>query len=75
MSSAERLYAVVVREIGHELSRDAFTLIPVDALDLDSLSLLDLFLQIENEFDVKIPDMTALATFGDVLAFVENHAA
>lgn len=77
MSPAERLYEVVTRETGKKLSRDAFTLIPLDGLDLDSLEILDLVLQVESEFAVKLPDadVAQLDTLGDLLAAVERAVA
>lgn len=44
-----------------------------DDLDIDSLDLFQIVNEIEEEFDIKIEDVEAIATVEDVIKFVESN--
>ena len=49
----------------------------VDDLDIDSLSMVEIAVQAEDRFGVKIPDdqLAQLKTVGDAVAFIERASA
>ncbi|MFE3056111.1 meromycolate extension acyl carrier protein AcpM [Nocardia sp. NPDC059091] len=49
----------------------------VDDLDIDSLSLVEIAVQLEDKYGVKIPDedLTSLRTVGDAVTYVQKMAA
>ncbi|MEU2871621.1 acyl carrier protein [Streptomyces olivoreticuli] len=46
-----------------------------DDLDIDSLSMVEITVAVEDRFEVKIPDdqVAELATVGDVVSYIANH--
>lgn len=48
-----------------------------DDLDVDSLSMVEIIVAVEDEFDVEVPDEEAknLRTVGDAVAYIERAAA
>jgi acyl carrier protein len=76
MSTLETLQDILVRDYGlpcERLSADA----RLDALGMDSLSLLELMFKIEDGFHVKIPGdaPTGLRTVQDVVAYIDGLIA
>ncbi len=60
-----------------QISEDRFTFdarLKEDLL-LDSLTILELIMEVENEFDIRLDDskLKGLKTFGDVLALIESE--
>ncbi|WP_280249940.1 meromycolate extension acyl carrier protein AcpM [Nocardia abscessus] len=49
----------------------------VDDLDIDSLSLVEISVQLEDKYDVRIPDedLASLRTIGDAVAYVQKMEA
>lgn len=47
----------------------------VDDLDIDSLSMVEIAVQAEDKFDVKIPDdqLAELKTVGDAVDYISSH--
>ncbi len=47
----------------------------VEDLEADSLTVLDMVMTLEDEFDIEIPDedVEKLRTVGDVVSYVEDH--
>lgn len=47
----------------------------IDDLEADSLTVLDMVMTLEDEFDIEIPDedMEKLRTVGSVVSYVEDH--
>ena len=47
----------------------------IDDLEADSLSVLDMVMTLEDEFDIEIPDedVEKLRTVGSVVSYVEDH--
>lgn len=44
-------------------------------LNLDSLDIAELIMNIEDEFDIAVDDRESLLTIGDVVAFIESKSA
>jgi acyl carrier protein len=49
----------------------------VDDLDVDSLSMVEVAMAVEEKFDAKIPDdeLSNLKTVGDAVSYIKKHAA
>ena len=47
----------------------------IDDLEADSLTVLDMVMTLEDEFDIEIPDedVEKLSTVGSVVSYVEDH--
>ena len=47
----------------------------IDDLEADSLTVLDMVMSLEDEFDIEIPDedVEKLRTVGSVVSYVEDH--
>ena len=47
----------------------------IDDLEADSLTVLDMVMTLEDEFDIEIPDedVEKLRTVGNVVSYVEDH--
>jgi acyl carrier protein len=47
----------------------------VDDLDVDSLSMVEVAMAVEEKFNAKIPDeqLSELRTVGDAIAYIEQH--
>lgn len=47
----------------------------IDDLEADSLTVLDMVMMLEDEFDIEIPDedVEKLRTVGSVVSYVEDH--
>lgn len=47
----------------------------IDDLEADSLTVLDMVMTLEDEFDIEIPDedVEKLRTIGSVVSYVEDH--
>ncbi|WP_286252095.1 acyl carrier protein [Streptomyces graminofaciens] len=72
----DRLFALVTEKLG-VAPEDLDTTATFDALDLDSLALIELSVIVQKEFGVQI-DETALTpdnTFADVLSVIDTTAA
>ncbi|MDT4919510.1 MAG: acyl carrier protein [Pseudonocardiales bacterium] len=48
----------------------------VDDLDVDSLSMVEVAMAVEEKFDAKIPDdeLSNLKTVGDAIRYIEKHS-
>ena len=49
----------------------------VEDLGADSLDVVELIMELEEKFDIEIPDSDAenIATVGDVIKYIETHSA
>lgn len=76
MSTAERLKKILLRNL--DVKEEA--LVPTAALRSElgatSVDIVEILADIENEFNVEIPDQDAvkLRTFGDVVQYLEQHS-
>ena len=77
MSLEQRLTEIVVEQLGvspEEIVPEASF---VDDLGADSLSVVEMLMVLEEEFDLEIPDedVEKLQTIGDALTYVKERAA
>ena len=74
---ADRVKAIIIDKLG--VSEDQVTPEATFAQDLgaDSLDTVELIMDLENEFDVKIPDdqTNTINTVGDAIKFIEDNKA
>ncbi len=71
----QRLREILVKD--YQLAPDAVTPdAPLEGLGIDSLGVAELLFNIEDEFTVTLPrEPVALATVGDVVAFIDGLVA
>lgn len=79
MSNEEILqgFAEIVEEIaGVDASEVSSEKSFVDDLDIDSLSMVEIAVQAEDKFGVKIPDdqLAELKTVGDAVSYIASHS-
>ena len=76
MSTFERVKKVMVDKL--QLSEDQVTMEAsiVDDLGADSLDVVEIVMELEEEFEIEIPDEEAegLATVGAVVNYIDGHA-
>jgi acyl carrier protein len=78
MANTEAVEAAVLQIIAEELDTRPENLLPttslVDDLHADSLALINIVMQIEEKFNIDVPekDWRSLRTIGDILAYVER---
>lgn len=70
---ADRVKAIIVDKLGVNESQVTETAVFTTDLGADSLDTVDLIMEFEKEFDIKIPDEEAekIKTVGDAIAFIE----
>ena len=75
MSTLERLQDLLIREYG--LSREAISPeVPLDALGVDSLGMMELLFEIEKAFAIVIPnEQIELKTVGQVVTYINKLIA
>ena len=73
----ERLRKLIAEQLGVDESRVVPTASFADDLEADSLDLVELIMSLEEEFGVEIPDDDAekIATVGDAMQYLQDHAA
>lgn len=65
--------------LAEQLDIPADTITPesdiIDDLEADSLTVLDMVMTLEDEFDIEIPDedVEKLRTVGNVVSYIEDH--
>lgn len=71
----EKLKSIVVDQLGVNEESVTMEATFVDDLAADSLDIVELVMNIEEEFDLEIPDTDAekIATIGDVVKYIEEH--
>ena len=72
---ADRVKAIIVDKLGVEEGQVTETAAFTTDLGADSLDTVDLIMEFEKEFDIKIPDEKAegIKTVGDAIAFIEAN--
>lgn len=79
MSSSlfERVQGVVAEQLGVETEKVTSNAEFVQDLNADSLDLVELIMQLEEEFGVEISDEEAenIKTVGDALEYIQEHSA
>lgn len=71
----EKLKGIVVDQLGVEAEIITENSTFVDDLSADSLDIVELIMQIEEEFDISIPDSAAetIVTIGDVVKYIQEN--
>lgn len=71
----EKLKAIVVEQLGVEEDAVKEEATFVDDLAADSLDIVELIMQIEEEFEMEIPDADAekIVTVGDVVNYIKEN--
>lgn len=71
----QKLKSIVVEQLGVNDENVTMEAIFVDDLAADSLDIVELVMNIEEEFDLEIPDSDTekIVTIGDVVKYIEEH--
>ena len=71
----QKLKSIVVEQLGVNDENVTMEATFVDDLAADSLDIVELVMNIEEEFDLEIPDSDAekIVTIGDVVKYIEEH--
>lgn len=71
----EKLKSIVIDQLGVNEENVTMEATFVDDLAADSLDIVELVMNIEEEFDLEIPDNDAekIVTIGDVVKYIEEH--
>ena len=71
MAVFEKVQEIIVEELGKD-AEEVKVETTFDELDADSLDVFQVISEIEDEFDVKVEDATAIVTVADAVKFVEE---
>lgn len=71
----QKLKSIVVEQLGVNDENVTMEATFVDDLAADSLDIVELVMNIEEEFDLEIPDSDneKIVTIGDVVKYIEEH--
>ena len=71
----QKLKTIVVDQLGVNEENVTMEATVVDDLAADSLDIVELIMNIEEEFDLEIPDNDTekIVTIGDVVKYIEEH--
>ena len=74
---ADKVKAIIVDKLGVDEGQVTENAVFTTDLGADSLDTVDLIMEFEKEFDLKIPDEEAekIKTVGDAIAFIEANKA
>ena len=77
MSSNDKVKNIVVDKLGVEESRVVPEANFLDDLGADSLDIVELIMEFEEEFDIEIPDEDAdtITTVGAALDYIDKHTS
>ena len=77
MSSADKVKNIIVDKLGVEESRIVPEASFLDDLGADSLDLVELIMEFEEEFDLEIPDEDAegITTVGAAIDYINKHTS
>ena len=77
MSSNDKIKNIVVDKLGVEESRVVPEANFLDDLGADSLDIVELIMEFEEEFDIEIPDEDAetITTVGAALDYIDKHTS
>ena len=72
---ADKVKSIIVEKLGVDEGQVTETAVFTTDLGADSLDTVDLIMEFEKEFDLKIPDEEAekIKTVGDAIAFIEEN--
>ena len=76
MSIKEKLIPLIAEKLGVEESEVTMEAKFIDDLGADSLDIVELVMDLEEEFDLEIPDEEAekIQTVGDAVKYIESHS-
>lgn len=71
----ERIRELIVEEVGVEAEKVTMEASFKDDLNIDSLDLFEMVMNLEEEFDVEIPseELEKMDTVADIVNYIENH--
>lgn len=74
MESMDRIKKLIVKQLGVDESKITENSSFLDDLGADSLDIIDLIIEIEEEFNIEIPDkeMEKIKTVGDVIKYLDK---
>jgi acyl carrier protein len=74
MKSMDRIKKLIVKQSGIDESKITENSSFIDDLSLDSLDIIELIMEFEEEFDLEIPDKEAekMKTVGDVVKYLDK---
>ncbi len=74
-SSADRVIDIVADQLGVGKEKITLETSFVEDLGADSLDTVELVMELEEEFDINIPDEAAekIRTVGEVVAYIDNN--
>ena len=74
MKSIDRIKKLIVKQSGIDESKITENSSFIDDLGLDSLDIIELIMEFEEEFDLEIPDKEAekMKTVGDVVKYLDK---
>jgi acyl carrier protein len=74
MESMDRIKKIIVKQSGIDKSKITENSSFLDDLGLDSLDIIELIMEFEEEFDLEIPDKEAekIKTVGDVIRYLDK---
>ena len=72
---ADKVKAIIIDKLGVDEGQVTETAVFTTDLGADSLDTVDLIMEFEKEFDLKIPEEEAekIKTVGDAIAFIEQN--
>lgn len=73
----EKVKGVIVEQLGVAEGNITMKASFIDDLGADSLDIVELIMDLEEEFDIEIPDSDAekVVTVGDVVEYIKDHVA
>lgn len=77
MEMFEKVKEMLVEQLDVEAELVTMEAVIIDDLGADSLDLVDLVMELENEFDTEIPDedIQNIKTVGDIVNYIEKAKA
>ena len=77
MASADKVKNIIIDKLGVEESRIVPEASFLDDLGADSLDLVELIMEFEEEFDLEIPDEDAegITTVGSAIDYINKHTS
>jgi acyl carrier protein len=75
MTTLEHIKAIVANVVGYEVDDIEEDALLSDELSIDSLDIIDLYMQVEDTFDVDIDEDAPIRSVGQLAAYVDEQIA
>jgi acyl carrier protein len=75
MTTLEHIKAIVANVVGYEVDDIEEDALLRDELSIDSLDIIDLYMQVEDTFDVDIDEDAPIRSVGQLAAYVDEQIA